>query len=173
MFARRMQTVIANPVKPLGQNVLHHTANKSQHWQFRDLTLAALVVAVPIPHVPAIITQQAPKRDRRAHHILGQVLSEPLSACGDLPLLQIRHQAMGILLPQGINLLLHFGCGDTRFQHRHQMILPPLVQLVVRKITDLSPAILKGHASRSRGRCGIRAKSFKRRYVSRKLVFLG
>ena len=28
MFARRMQTVIPNPVKPLGQNMLHHAANK-------------------------------------------------------------------------------------------------------------------------------------------------
>ena len=84
MFARRMQTVIANPVKPLGQNMLYHTANKSLHGQVRYLTLAALVVAIPIPHALPIITQEAPKRDRRAHHILGEVVSEALSSSRNL-----------------------------------------------------------------------------------------
>ena len=87
MFTRRMQTVIPDPVKPFGQHMLHHAANKSEHRQLRYFTLTALMVVVPIPHVLPVRTQEAPKRDRRAHHVLGQLISQTLTTARDLPLL--------------------------------------------------------------------------------------
>src|SRR5712691_8377620 len=148
MLAGRMQTIIADTMKPLGQNVLHQATDKPQHRHLYLFTFTRLVVAVPITHSLPIIAQDAPKRDRRAHHVLRQIICQTLATSWHLPFLQVRHQPTPILPPQRVDLLLHLLRPNTGLQHRAQMILPLLVQHFEGKVAHLEPPMLRRHAAR-------------------------
>jgi hypothetical protein len=60
-----VQPVIADPLEPLGQDVLDHPADESQHGQGFVLDRLGLMVLVPIADGGAIVLLDPPHGDRR------------------------------------------------------------------------------------------------------------
>ena len=75
-----------------------------------------------------IITINAPDGDRGAHDVFGHVTRHALRLRGDLPLLHVTHQAVGILPETRIDQLMDRLGLQRLAEHRQQMPLPLTAQ---------------------------------------------
>jgi hypothetical protein len=92
----------------------------------------------------AIIAIDAPNRDRRADHVLRHVACHALRLGGDLPLLYISYQAVGIFPETALHQLVD-GVGLQRLaEPRQQMPLPLAPEQLVGQILEMLPARVLG-----------------------------
>jgi hypothetical protein len=64
-----METIIANAVKPFGQNMLDHPPDTREGRDLFFLPLLGLVIVLPIAHPLPIIAQDTAEGDRGTHDV--------------------------------------------------------------------------------------------------------
>ena len=134
-----VQSVITDSVKSLWQNVLNHTSNESEDRKGFVFNLLGFVVTVPVADRFAVIPFNPANRDRRRDDILCQILSQPLSARGNLSWLQESDKAFGIFFPCPVDVFFNGRVGNIVPEHFQEMVLPFSVHHVVRDIRDILP----------------------------------
>src|SRR5919198_3471539 len=81
----RLHAVIANPLEAFRKDMLHHASHKRvdcYRFPLHPLTfMRTIVIRDPL----AIIAVDPPERDRRTHHIFGQIPRQTLIPCRDIP----------------------------------------------------------------------------------------
>jgi hypothetical protein len=122
-----MQAVIADTMKPFGENVLHHAPDKDHGWNIFLCALPRLMIVIPIAHPLTIVADYPPQRDRWAHDVFGQVVGEAFPSCGHFPLLSVGDEALTISPPQRINRVPYLLGPHPFLDHREEIILPFLV----------------------------------------------
>src|SRR5712691_2797204 len=144
-FAWGMQTIIAKAMEPFGQNMLHHAPNERQRRDLLLLPLLGLVIVLPIAHPLPIVAQDASQGDRGTHHVLRQGVCQAFPASWHLPLLPVRHQALGIRTPQDVDLGFERARAHPLLQHGAEVIRPLLVQPCEGEVVHFSPLLLRCH----------------------------
>jgi len=94
---------------------------------------------IPIGDRFAVISFNFANRDRRRDDILCQVLSEPLSAGGDLSWLRESDKTFGIVSPGSVEVSFHHRIGNIISEHFQEMILPFSVHHVEREVGGILP----------------------------------
>jgi hypothetical protein len=88
----------------------------------------------------AIIAINAPDSDRWAHDIFGHVAGYTLILRRDLPLLDVGHEAVGILPETPIHQPVDGGGLERLAEHRQEMPLPLAAQQRVGHVLHMLPA---------------------------------
>jgi hypothetical protein len=76
----RLHPIIAYPLEAFGKRMLHQTPNKRVDVHRFPLNLFALVGPIMLGHPVSIVAINASERDRRTHHIFGEVGRQALVA---------------------------------------------------------------------------------------------
>ena len=134
-----VQSVIADSVKSLWQNVLNHTSDESEDRKCFVFNLLGFVVTVPVADRFAVIPFNPANRDRRRYDILCQILSQPLSAGGNLSWLQESDKAFGIFFPGPVDVFFNGRVGNIGPEHFQEMVLPFSVHHLVGDIRNRFP----------------------------------
>ncbi len=114
-----LHPVIPNPFKPLGEDMLHHAANKGVDIHSLPLNSISLMGAIMVGHLLPIIAIDPPHRDRRTDDIFGQIHGQTLIAGRDIALLHIRHKPVGIPLITRIDQRIDRARHISRAYHCH------------------------------------------------------
>src|SRR6266567_1736829 len=89
----------------------------------------------------AIIAINAPDRDRGTHDIFGHVARQTLILRRDVALLDVAHQAVGILLETPIHQLVDDLRLERLAHHAQQMPLPLAMEQLIRQVMQVFPAL--------------------------------
>ena len=137
----RLHTVIADPLEAFRKDMLHHAPNKrvdGYRFPLHPLTfMRPIVIRDPL----AIIAVNAPERDRRTHHIFGQIPRQTLIPCRDIPFLHVGDKPLAIACvtrsdqPPDLRRLHRLA------QHGQQMPLPLLPQQGIGHIIEMHPLL--------------------------------
>jgi len=131
--------VIADSLKSLGQDVLHHSSQELQGREGFMLDLSGLVVMIPIADGFAVVVFDPAYRDRRRDDILGQVLSQPFTTGGHGSVLEKGDKTLGICFPGPVDVFLHVRIGYVFPQHFQEVVLPFSVHHFVGDIRNRFP----------------------------------
>lgn len=137
-----MQAVITNALEALWEDVLNHTTDETKDREGCILDLTGTMISVPVANGFAVVALNAADRDGGSDDIFGQVFCQPLAAGRDFAFLDKGDQAIWILGPGRINVLVDGRIGNVFAQHVEKIILPLAVDQVERDVT-LIPQILK------------------------------
>src|SRR2546430_8929274 len=107
--------------------------------------------AVMVRHPVAIIAIYPPDGDRRTHHVFGHGARHALILRRDVPLLDIGHQAVGILPETPVHQLVDRSGLERLAQHRQQVPLPFATQQLVGQALQMLPALALGIIAPARG----------------------
>src|SRR5216683_3662513 len=97
--------------------------------------------AVMVRDPLAIIAIDAPDGDRRAHHVCGHVARQTLVLRWDVALLDVAHQAVGILLETPLHQLVDDLRLERLAHHAQQMPLPRAMEQLIRQVMQVFPAL--------------------------------
>lgn len=142
-----MDSVVANSLKPLLENVLHHAADESDNGNRLVLNRFSKMIAIPVADIYAIIPFDATNGDRRGDDILGQIASEAFPARRDDPFLEISDEAIFVLAVCLVDIGSHFGLQRVPPQHGQEAILPLVMERVVWDVGLMTPSALMIDAS--------------------------
>ena len=134
-----VQSVIADSVKSLWQNVLNHTPDESEGREGFVFNLLGFVVTVPVADRFAVIAFNSANRDRWRNDILGQVFCQPLTAAGHIAGLKKGDKAFGVIFPGPVDVFFNVGIRDIFSDHFQEMVLPFSMHHVVRNVGDILP----------------------------------
>ncbi len=134
-----VQSVIADSVESLWQNVLNHTSDEAENREGFMFDLSCFVVTVPVADRFTVIPFNSANRDRWRNDIFCQVLSQPLSAGRYLTRLKESDKAFGIISPCPVDIFFDGRIGNIFLEHIQKMILPFSVHHVVRDVGDIFP----------------------------------
>src|SRR5215470_8473576 len=147
----RLHAVIANPLEALRKDMLHHAPNKRvdcYRFPLHPLTfMRTIVIRDPL----AIIAVDPPERDRRTHHICGQIPRQTLIPCRDIPFLYVGDKPLAIACVTRIDQPPALRRLDRLAQHRQQMPLPLLPQQGIRHIVEVDPLLRLWNPAATRG----------------------
>ena len=92
----------------------------------------------------AIIAINAPDSDRWAHDVFRHVAGHTLLLRRDLPLLDVGHEAVGILPETPIHQLVDRVGLERLAEHRQEMPLPLAAQQRIGQVLEMLPALSLG-----------------------------
>src|SRR5262245_24899347 len=137
----RLHAVIADPLEAFRKDMLHHAPNKRvdcYRFPLHPLTfMRTIVIRDPL----AIIAVDPPERDRRTHHIFGQIPRQTLIPCRDIPFLYVGDKPLAIACVTRIDQPPALRRLDRLAQHSQQMPLPLLPQQGIRHIVKVDPLL--------------------------------
>jgi hypothetical protein len=99
-----MQAVVSDALESFGQDMLDHSSDESDHVQGGPFDFSGLMIPVPISNGLCVILYDASDADGEADDVLGQVMSQPLSAGRDLSALNVGDQSLGATYPSDENI---------------------------------------------------------------------
>ena len=134
-----VKAVISNSLKTLWQNVLNHTSDELEYRESFVFNLSCLVVPIPVADEFPVIFFNPFYRDRRRYDILGQILSQALSARRNFSGLQKSDKALGIICPGSVDVFFNVQVGDILPEHIQKVKLPFFVHHIVWDIADRLP----------------------------------
>ena len=125
---------------PLGDHMLHHPADKRFHRDGFVLQPLGPVRAIMVRDPRAIIAINAPDGDRRTHHVLRHVARQTLVLRGDLALLHVGHQTIGVFPETPIHQLVDRLRLECLAHHAQEVPLPCATQELVGQVREMLPA---------------------------------
>ena len=137
-----VETVVANPLKALGEDVLDHPADETEDGEGFVLNGAGFMVSIPVLDCVSVVMLDTPDGDGRRNDVLRKIPSQTLSSWWDLALLEEGDEALWIGSPCPVNILFYGGIRDVFSQHGQKMVLPFFMEYLEWDVGDWPPLSL-------------------------------
>ena len=138
-----VETKIVNPLKPLREDMLDHTADAAEYGERFVFDGTGFVITIPVLDGMTIVLLDTSDRNWGRNEVLGKILSQTLAPRRDFTLIDECDEAFWVGSPGSINVVFDSGIGDVLSEHGQEVVLPFFMKYLEGDIRDRLPVALR------------------------------